>query len=408
MKQIGIIGGGASGMMAAITAATNGKVTILEHTDQVVKKILSTGNGKCNYTNLVLSKDDYFGNHPSFLMHVMDRFGPEDMTRFLNENGILTTNKRDGYMYPFSGQASTISDFFQRQAKKRNVKIIYNVKIEEIFRQESNDSDVFVVKTKQGSFQFDKLILACGGQAFESSGSDGSGFAYAKSFGLQIHKMYPVLTPIFVKDSEKSIIAGVRANASATVKVDGTALMTDTGEVQFTKDAVSGIPVFQLTHYATRAFGEGKEVQIWIDFLPQMKEEESITYFEQLSYMNMSSIYELMSGMLHEKVVKAILHRLKIAENTSTNELSRKQWKKINSCIHNFVFTMAKQSDFQKAQATSGGVSLEEIDENMMVKKVPGLYIVGEMLDMDGKCGGYNLQWAFSSGYIAGSHCVAK
>lgn len=405
MTHIGIIGGGASGLMAAIIAGQHAKVTILEHTNRVGKKILSTGNGKCNFTNLNISKDDYYGNHPSFVDSALSRFGAQDMVDFLNREGVLTIEKRDGYMYPYSGQASTILEFFLRKIKEQKIDVVFHIELTSVYKQDKH----FVVETKDKHFHFDKLIFATGGKAAPVTGSDGSGFTYLKEFQLHMIRQYPVLTSLHVSDPEIRALTGVRTNGKATLKIDGEIILSDQGEIQFTTDCVSGIPVFQLCHDATRAFAQKKEVKVWIDFLPQMDIGESKEYLLHLINANQKvSICELLSGMVHKKIAYAIMERLKLSEMTPACEVSEKQLKKINSCLHQFVFTMDKQADFTKAQATSGGVSIDEMDENMMVKKVPGLYIIGEMLDIDGKCGGYNLQWAWTSGYIAGLHAAGK
>lgn len=405
MTHVGIIGGGASGMMAALAAGRYAKVTILEHTDRVGRKILSTGNGKCNFTNLHISKDDYFGNHPSFVENALSRFGPQDMISLLEREGVLSIQKRDGYMYPYSGQASTILEFFERKLAKSDVDIVLGIKIIRVKR----DKERFVVETNRKNYIFDKLIFAIGGKAAPITGSDGSGFVYLKEFHLKKVKQFPVLTSLHVSDPESKCLAGVRANGKATLKIDGEEVICDSGEVQFTADSVSGIPVFQLCHDATRAFDQKREVKIWIDFLPHMSDEQSRQYLDNLLEKHPDvSIGELLSGMVHKKIAAAIMKRLKLSETLPADKLSEKQRKKINSCLHQFVFTMDRQADFTKAQATGGGISVDEVDDNMMVKKVPGLYLVGEMLDVDGKCGGYNLQWAWTSGYIAGMHAAGK
>lgn len=406
MYHIGVIGGGASGMMAAVTAAEQGaKVTVLEHSDRLGRKILSTGNGKCNYTNLHISEDDYFGDHPSFVKSALSEFGPRDMMQYLEGYGILSQEKRDGYCYPYSGQASTIRDFFIRRMEELGITVILQAKVEKIHPQKKG----FLVETEDKNFSFDRVIFACGGKAAPVTGSDGSAFPLLSSFGLTVHKLYPTLAPLYVCDPECKLLAGVRASGRVTLKVDGQRICADEGEIQFNKETLSGIPVFQLTHDAAPALCEGKEVTIWVDFLPGMDAANTKSYLEQIVAMRRQlTTGQLLEGLVHHKIAAAIIKRLKLSADASAQELTPKQVKKLVSMLHQFVFTVTRQSDFVNAQATRGGVSVEELDQNMMVKKVPGMYIVGEMMDVDGKCGGYNLQWAWTSGRIAGIHAAVE
>ena len=404
MYRIGVIGGGAAGMMAAVTAAEHGaQVTILEHTDRLGRKILSTGNGKCNYTNLHISKDDYFGNHPSFVTDALSVFGPQDMISYFKDHGILTQEKRDGYCYPYAGQASTIRDFFIRRLEELSVAVLLQTKVNKIRVL----SDGFALQTAEKEYFFDRLIIACGGKAAPVTGSDGSIFSLLKLLGIKLQKMYPTLAPLYVSDEECKLLAGVRANGSVTLRIDGEPACQDEGEIQFNKETISGIPVFQLTHDAVAALDEEKKVTIWVDFLPKMEHDETKCYIEkQIEERTGISTGQLLAGMVHQKVTVAILHRLKLPGSGAAGTLSSKQIKKIVSLLHHFVFTVSRQPDFANAQATRGGVCVDQLDQNMMVKKIPGLYIAGEMMDVDGKCGGYNLQWAWTSGRIAGM-CAA-
>lgn len=404
MRHVGIIGGGASGMMAAVTAASCGaKVTILEHTDRIGRKILSTGNGKCNFTNLRISEDDYFGNHPSFVTSALSVFGPEDMVRFLEDHGILTQEKRDGCCYPHSGQAGTILDFFTSRIKELGITVRLGMQAEKILRERGR----FIVDAQSEQLHFDSLIMACGGRAAQFTGSDGSGFSLLRPFQILTTRQYPTLAPLPVHDPACRLLAGVRAPGTVTLKADGEQICTEEGEIQFNKDTLSGIPVFQLTHAADKALAEGSEVTLWVDFLPRMSRDETRAYIGQiLTHRGEIVLEELLAGMVHKKAATAILHRLKLSGTEPAANLTEKQLKKVVSCLHQFVFTVTGMADFDKAQATMGGVLPEQVDENMMVKKTPGMYIVGEMLDVDGRCGGYNLQWAWTSGYIAGRHAA--
>lgn len=406
MYHIGVIGGGASGMMAAVAAAERGaRVTVLEHSDRLGRKILSTGNGKCNFTNLHISEDDYFGDHPSFVTSALAIFGPRDMVQYLEEYGVLSQEKRDGYCYPYSGQAATIRDFFLRRIAELGISVFLRTEIMRIQPQKKG----FLVQTKDAALLFDRVILACGGKAAPVTGSDGSVFALLSPLGLDVHRLYPTLAPLYVRDPECKLLSGVRAQGRVVLKVDGQSVCADEGEIQFNKETLSGIPVFQLTHDAAPALCAGKEVTIWVDFLPGMDSVKTRNYLAQIiAARGKLTTGQLLEGLVHQKIAAAILKRLKLSGDAPAEQLQAKQVKKIVSMLHQFVFTVTRQSDFANAQATRGGVCVEELDQHMMVKKVPGMYIVGEMMDVDGKCGGYNLQWAWTSGRIAGIHAAGE
>ncbi len=404
--RIGVIGGGASGMMAAITAAGLGaKVIIIEHTSRVGKKILSTGNGKCNFTNQNLSKDDFKGNHPSFTEHILDVFDHKSALCFFEDCGMTVSCKRDGYYYPYSGQASTVLNTLRYQVEVHNILVETDIEIDKITKV----GETFCVNTNHKTFTFDKLILACGGNAAPTTGSDGSGYKFARDFGHTIIKPLPVLTYLKSKEPLLKELAGVRANARLHLNVDGVDVQAEEGELQLNKDNISGIPVFQLSHEAIQALDGKRKVLVWIDFIPYMEKEEIISWIENklIPGYDKMPVSEILGMLIHKKICGAVLHKNGISFDKAMGDLSKKEIKKIAGRIKNFEVTISSYPGFDVAQATMGGVDTSEIDKNMMSKKVPGLYFAGEIVDIDGRCGGYNLQWAWSSGYVAGSHSAS-
>lgn len=401
-KKVGIIGGGASGMMAAVTAAQHAEVTLLEHTARIGKKILSTGNGKCNYTNRALSKDDYYCDHPSFVAHALSQFDDQDASAFFAANGMLTSEKRDGYCYPYTGQAATVLNVLRLLLEEKNV----TVKTEQEIESVTIWKDGFYVKTKTERYRFDKLILACGGNAAPQTGSDGSGYALAKSLGHTLRRPYPALTYLLTKDPACKELAGVRANAMLTLSVDGEQVQTEEGELQLNKDSLSGIPVFQLSHRAIQALAAKKKTTLSVDFLPQLGEEDLLHMLAELQKQyGKQPVEEVLALFLHKKICGALLHRLPLSFQQEMQMVSDKQLKKLARLCKGFVFEMSGYPGFDKAQVTMGGIPVSEIDDRMQSRKVKGLYFAGEIIDVDGRCGGYNLQWAWTSGYIAGLHC---
>ena len=403
--RIGIIGGGAAGMMAAIFAAKcGGNVTIMEHTGRIGKKILSTGNGKCNFTNQQLSKDDYNGNHPSFAEKILARFDQFAAVDFFESIGMLTVSKRDGYYYPETGQASTVLNVLRYQLDSLGVCIMTETYIKEVRKCENGS---FLVLTREKDYRFDKLILACGGNAAPATGSDGSGYKLAIEFGHRIIRPLPVLTYLKSKEPSLKELAGVRVNAGLSLFADDELLQKEAGELQLNKDNISGIPVFQLSHEAVQALAKKKKTEVFVDFLPKLSEESVYKRIYKLKEMYPHlPVSDVLCGMLHKKVCGAILNCNNLSFEKKMDKLSEKEIKALVSCIKCYTFLISGYPGFEAAQATMGGVDTAEIDENMMSKIVDGLYFAGEIVDVDGRCGGYNLQWAWSSGFVAGCHSV--
>lgn len=403
--RIGVIGGGASGMMAAITAARVGaQVTIIEHTARVGKKILSTGNGKCNFTNQNLSKGDYNGNHPSFAEPAIRIFDNQKALLFFEDCGMTVSCKRDGYYYPHSGQASTLLNVLRFQLDVLKIRVETECYIDTV---QTDKDGKFIVKGRNKQFVFDRLILACGGNAAPATGSDGSGYKLAEMFGHRIIKPLPVLTYLRSKEACLKELAGVRAGAKVSLYMDGKLIQTEKGEVQLNKDNVSGIPVFQLSHLAIRALERKKKVTVSIDFLPDEEEKQFLCKMEhklKLLYKDIPAS-EVFAAVVNKKVSQAVCRRAFVSFDKKMGDLSSKELRKVVSLIKEFPLEISGYPGFEAAQATMGGVDTEEINpETMMSEKVDGLYFAGEIMDIDGRCGGYNLQWAWSSGYVAGCH----
>lgn len=390
-----VVGGGASGMMAAIAAAKQGcRVCILEHKEMPGKKILATGNGRCNFTNLVQGCDCYRGSAPAFALPALEQFSAEDVKAFFSDLGILTTDK-NGYCYPRTMQASCIRNALLRALKRFHILILCDVGIRKIHQTSSG----FRIETKTGDFLTKTCILAAGGMAFPKSGSDGSGYIYAKQLGHTCVDPLPALVPLLAQAFWLKQTAGVRAEASVTLYVNDKCVDTDTGEVQFTDYGISGIPVFQVSRYASRALAEGNCVEAVLDLLPEYSMEQTARLLRvQRSKKNKScTLQEILAGFVNEKLARMLSETIK-DHNTVTAEDLARSMKQIR-------LPVTGTKGFMQAQVTAGGILTEEVQaETMESKLVKGLYFAGEILDIDGKCGGYNLQWAWSSGYCAGTH----
>ena len=398
-QQIIIIGAGASGLAAGISAAREGaSVTIMEHTARPGKKLLSTGNGKCNITNLQFPKDAYRGNQPDFVLPALHTVTVSQTMDFFRELGIVLT-ERNGYVYPNSGQASTVLEAMLFELEHLGVRIMTECPVKEIKK------DLTVI-TDHGKQRGDRIILAAGSMAAPKTGSDGSGYSLARKLGHHIIEPLPALVQLRCKEKWYKQAAGVRTDALVTLKIDGKAAASDRGELQITDYGISGIPVFQISRYAARALNEGRKAEAQLDFLPELSltelEKLLLTRHRQFGYRPAE---EFLHGVLNSKLAKILLKEAAIGRESWVKEITEKEIKNLVHCIKELKTIIVSTNTFDQAQVCSGGVDTREVDPVTMESKlIRGLYFSGEILDVDGICGGYNLQWAWSSGITAGSH----
>ena len=407
-----IIGGGAAGLMAAITAAENGAgVTILEHMPRVGKKILSTGNGKCNLTNLDMRPDCYRCGTADFPMTAIGRFSVADTVSFFRRLGVVVTD-RNGYVYPASGQAQTVLDALREKAESLGIRIVTECRPETVER----DGTGFCVRTSCGAFQGDFLILAAGSKAAPATGSDGSGYDLAASLGHKIVKPLPALVQLKCRGDFFRSIAGVRTEAEVSLYTAGKhgelgdLLASDRGELQLTDYGISGIPVFQVSRYASEALDRKKRVLAVLDFFPSLKDEELFSLLkEQRMYLSDRKAEGFLNGIFHKKLAALFLKAAGVRGEEMAGRLSDKKLLAAAELIKRTVVEVTAANSFDKAQVCMGGVRVKDVDPCTMESRlVPGLYFAGEILDVDGICGGYNLQWAWSSGYAAGASATGK
>lgn len=401
-----VVGGGAAGLMAAITAARTGaKVLILEHNDTTGKKILATGNGRCNFTNTEQGAQYYRSDSPAFVLPSLQQFSVNDTISFFKDLGVMTTVK-NGYCYPRTMQASTIRNALLKEAKRLHICIQEGIGIRKIY-QENN---LFVFDTKSGLFFGRKCILSTGGKADPKSGSDGSGYIYAKQLGHHMTVTVPSLVPLVSNASWLKDVKGVRQDAKVNLYIDDQFIFEDHGEVQFTEYGISGIPVFQSSRYAAKALADMKKVHISIDFMHDMTEQELTDWFltQIKHYKETGTVRDILTGIVNQKIANVLALQLPF-NNQLFKSLSGKQIeilvKQSIGLLKETTISITDNKTFMQAQVTAGGVKTEEINaETMESTVISGLYFAGEIIDVDGMCGGYNLQWAWSSGYVAGKN----
>lgn len=407
MTRTGIIGGGASGMMAAVKAAENGaSVTILERRDRIGKKLLATGNGRCNLGNLDFEVlRDYRSGLADRLPAFFERFGTQDMLSFLEERGLYVTDK-NGYLYPYSGQAASVLSFFLERLKQLDVKVVCRAEIEEI-RVSASKKARFLVRTQEENDSFDTLILACGSPAGVPAREKLGGYGLAEKLGLFVEQPLPALTALRCQEKWYQSLAGVRCQAAVTLFINQKERCAETGELQLTDYGISGIPVFQLSRYASEALASNREVTASIDFFPQLSEKQwnalCRRQYEACEGMRAAFLAE---GMLHKKLAAHFLSMAALKPADPVSPRNKKKLFEMFSWMRALKTRIVSVNPIENAQVCMGGVALSEVNERLEAVKVPGLFLCGEMLDVDGRCGGYNLQWAWTSGYIAGTEAA--
>lgn len=404
MKHVVVVGGGASGLVAAITAAREGaRVTLLEQKDRVGKKLLSTGNGRCNLTNSYMEPGCFRGDDITIVSEVLQQFGYSDAIRFFEELGVVLKD-RHGYVYPISDQASTILDVLRMEVEKLGIQIMTECRVNDIMKNKTE----FVAKTTKGSVKGDAVILATGGKAAPVLGSDGSGYTLAKAFRHRLSPVVPALVQLKGKGNYFKQIAGVRMQAKVSVYVEDSFVACDAGELQLTNYGISGIPVFQVSRFAAKGLYQKKHVYVEIDFMPSMTDAE----FEQFVLARREkhgykSAEDFLIGVFHKKMIGMLLKEAKIPLSKKAQELSDETMHDFALLCKHFRIKIEATNDFDQAQVCAGGVKTSEVNPQTMESLYESdLYLTGELLDVDGICGGYNLQWAWSTGYIAGKNAA--
>lgn len=416
-----IVGGGAAGLMAAITAAKKSKkVLILEHQSCLGRKILSTGNGRCNFTNHKQGIRYYLCDDPAFVISIIRQFSAEDTVSFFRELGIRE-RKRDGYYYPRTNQAATVLNGLLYALKLYGVEVALECELSEI----EKGPEGFLCKTNQRLYRGTACLIATGGCAAPKLGSDGSGYALATQFGHHIKQPLPSLTALETTAVWKKETSGVRCEACLSLWKNGQFISKDTGELQMTEYGLSGIPIFQISHHAIHALEEGSRAEILINFLPEFSESEIITmispilcgYTELLKKSDHHrkpqailalALVKTLGHFVHHKLASMLVRQIKF----SKSDPERVMRGEVSECVTSllpylteFKVEISGYKGFDFAQVTSGGVDISELyPKTMESKLVSGLYFAGEIVDVDGLCGGYNLQWAWSSGYVVGKH----
>ncbi len=395
MKVV-VIGGGASGILAALKASEHADVTLIERNNKIGKKILITGNGKCNFWNKEINSSKYNSNNIELLEHILLK--QDEVYKYLKENLGITPTEKNGYIYPYSKTASSIEETFNRELNKKNISILYNLKATDL---KVNNSEVQVYLSDNTTIKADKVIIATGSKAASKTGSDGSGYDLLASLGLDIVPISPALVPLKISDNEKSIWCGIRTDVKLTIKDKGKIIKEEFGEIQLTDYGISGIVTFNISSVLSKSILNHEKLDVMIDFLPNIN--NLYDFLERKNnLMQAESLEELLETLFHYKLMATLLKRANLNKDLKWNSLTKDEKNSLIDAIKNFKINVIATEDYEKAQVCRGGLSLQDVNDSLSLKSNKNIKVVGEILDVDGICGGYNLAFAFITGYIAG------
>lgn len=407
-----IVGGGASGMTAAIVAKDFGlDVAIVEGTDRVGKKILTTGNGRCNISNRCVAEPfiNYHSNCDNFFSSVLSQFGVDDTLNYFLSLGLPIVPLKGGKLYPQSLQASSVVDILKMSLEDRNIPLYTGCKIKDIHKDK-----IFKLSTNNDEYKLftcENLILACGGKSAPKTGSDGSAYNLAKNLGHSITKLLPGIVQLKLDYNHLKALSGVKFDGYAKLFVNDEEVKEDFGEILFTDYGISGPPILQISALASQATSTGKKTEVVVDLMPNYTKDELIDFLEcHFAILSHRPILNAFIGVINKKIIPVLLKECGITDlHMPCYELSWKEKSKLIQTLKSWKFTCTGTNDFNQAQVTIGGVTASEINPDTLESKiVPNLHFAGEIMDVHGDCGGFNLQWAWSSGYVAAKSIANK
>lgn len=390
-----IIGAGPSGMMCAIKAKNeNNNVTIIEKNDKAGKKLLLTGSGRCNYANEIINSDCYFTENSDLIENIINP-GEVDLMHAAIESIGIYPDIINGYYYPYSHNSASVNNLLIEKCKSKGINFIFNEEVNDI----KKNSTGFKINNK---YECEKLVIACGGKSYAKTGSDGSLYPNLENLGIKFTKMYPCLTQIKT-DSIKEL-SGVRLNAKVSLFDNDKLISFETGELQFIDYGISGICVFNLSGYVKG----NSNLTIKINFLPFTDDADEFIE-ERMKLLENINLINAFESIINYKVLKYIFKKTGIFETARYKSLTENEKKLFKEYLTSFTLKVYGTNDYDKAQVTMGGVPLTDINiSTMESNNVKNLYLIGEILDLTGKCGGYNLMQCFITGLIAGRNINDK
>ena len=413
-----IIGAGAAGLMAAVTARDQGIDTaIIDSNDRIGKKILTTGNGRCNITNestatgtdeaVALSRK-YHSNQAGFPLHVLQQFGIRQTIDFFTSLGLPLVSLEDGRMYPMSLQAASVPGVFQLALEDRNVPIYFKNKVLDVTISTEHPRFTITCQTEteeQVIYTSEYLFLCAGGLTAPKTGTDGSGYTLVQRLGHTLIEPVPGIVQLKLEYPYLKELSGIKFEGWAHIIVNGEVIRSEYGEILFTDYGISGPPILQLSRKAAYNLGRGESVTLSVELMPDRTEEEIVEFLEtHWGIFGHRTVADSLIGIINKKLIPVLLKEAGIDQqhHLLCQDLSWKTKKILYRIMKRWEFNVSDTNSFTNAQTTAGGIDTTELTEGTLESKlVPGLYLAGEVMDVDGDCGGYNLQWAWSSGYVA-------
>lgn len=402
-SEIVIIGGGASGIFAAIEAQKNGsEVLVLERKDRVLKKVLVTGNGRCNITNVNAGISNYFSigenSETEKVEEILNEFSSERTVEFFENKGIICNEEARGKIYPLSGQAASVVDMLRFEAERLGVRFVTDFHVSAI---EKDGFQFNVYSEDKRKVRANKVLLATGGKSYPDLGSDGSGYRLAENLGHTVTRLSPSIVQLKTEKSQVKGLQGIKLDTNVTAFGDGKKICTYDGELLFTDYGISGNVVFNIS-FTVPLY---RNVEFEVDFMPKFGYSELLEILKKrkkiLPHLTMENYF---SGMLNKKLGQFLCKKSGIEKlSKKVEDLSENEIRKICQVLKKYRIPIVDTNGFKNAQVTAGGVKLDEVNIGTLEsRKVKGLYFAGEILDIYGECGGFNLQWAWASGYRAG------
>jgi len=401
--ELAVIGAGPAGLMAAGTASQKGrKVILLEKNEFIGRKILATGNGRCNLTNKNISAGNYHGASAIFIESILGKFNQAQTMNFFESLGITLKEEDRGRIFPRSNQALTIVEAFKSVIEESGIILKTSMAVKYVSK-----GSCFIIKTEDGqSFEAKNLILSTGGKAAFQFGSSGDGIFWASKLGHRIVPIFAALVPIETREAWVKEVQGIKIEAKITTKVDNKTIQKSIGDCLFTQFGLSGSAVMAQAGEISPLLGTNS-VKIFIDIYPEITEQHLDQKLEQIFKNNTwKTLNNCLMGLFPSKLVPVILSLAGVDQNKNASKILKADRQRIVQCIKGMELTVKKIRPLKEAQVSRGGIDTAEIDQNTLESKlVKGLYFAGEIMDVDADSGGFNLQWAWSSGFVAGQSC---
>jgi len=398
-----IVGGGAAGLTSAMIAKDLGiDVAIIEGTNRIGKKILTTGNGRCNISNSNINIDRYHSENPYFAQCTLDSFTVKDTIAFFACLGIPLVTTDGGKMFPMSMQASSVIDILRFAIEEKNIPVYTNTKVKEITKKKNGFK---IYSSDNSTYECEKIIIATGGKSAPKTGSDGTGYILAKQLGHSIVQQVPALVQLKLDYSRLKGLSGVKFDGYAEISINDKSVQKEFGEILFTDYGISGPPILQLSRTASYGLSKNKKISLTIDLLPTISFENLTDFLNNhWSLFKNRSVNDSFIGIINKKLIPIILKESKIDDiHKPCRDLKIEEKKAIYDLLKQWTFQVSGTNSFTNAQVTAGGIDTKEINAKTLESNITkNLFFAGEIIDVDGDCGGFNLQWAWSSGAIAG------